>query len=405
MRIELLRLREDFEVGFASSLTDFMAEKYKWQGRIHWIKGIHSKLEKNQSAFYANDLLNIIYPSSIERKKLAPFTKEFLYNPIFYRRILQRFYVFFAVRYPLNIFTTSATLIIENAPDEMHSWVFLPGNHSHRVIDIKKNKSLVFAKHGFNKSFLHADAEIRQQYPFLPCPAIIEYKKGQCWFTEQQITGLPINRLPNPEDRERAKTQANHAMLQLYRSTSQSVSLSEYVEQLALQIESQINIMAVQLSPTEYGELMAFSQQLCRLILNNEGLKLLNVPMALSHGDYQAANILLDGSKIWLIDWEYAGLRSLYFDCFCLLLNSRFSAGFSGRLEELLITMQDKALFESLDKPLSIGRIDLLWLFLLEEFLLKLAEVSTNQIKQKMTNISPWIKEVQAVKCFQECNR
>lgn len=402
MRIELLRLRENFDDGFIASLSDFLLAKYQWQGHMYWCKGVVETLEKKQCAFYVNDLLNIIYPSVIPREQLTPFTKEFTYNPGFLRRLLQRIYVFAAVRYPFSLFTTSATLIIEKAPDEMKGWVFLPGNHSHRIIDLNKAHSLVFAKRGFNIDFLKADAETRMQNTFLPAPEVLEYSPGQNWFVEQLVTGLPINRLSRQSDQVHAIQQANQAMLRLYESTQQSISLESYVQQLDENIQQQINQIKMTISPQQNNDLLGFSEQLQSHLLSAKSDKLLDIPLALSHGDFQAANILLDKSRVWLIDWEYAGLRSLYFDAFCQELNSRFSEGLTARLENLLEKMQERVLFDWLPVPILPGSRLLLWLFLLEEFLLKLTEVSTPEIQQKVTNILPWVQQVQAVKIFKE---
>lgn len=402
MRIELLRVRENFDEGLIVSLSDFLLDKYQWQGRMHWHKGMVSSLEKNQSAFYANDLLNVIFPSSLPRKKLSPFTKEFSYNPRFLRRWLQRIYVFSAVRYPLCFFTTSATLIIENAPDDMNDWVFIPGNHSHRIIELNNKRSTVFVKCGFNVSFLAADAKTRQQYDFLPCPKVLDYKPGKSWYVEQQVTGLPVNRLPLIADREYAFDKANTAMSELYAHTQQSISLDAYLAQIEKNILNQVEDIKSSISQQQHEGLLAFFRQLRDMTLVEAENTQQLIPLALSHGDFQAANILLDGSTIWLIDWEYAGLRSLYYDSFCLVLNSRFSEGLSIRLDSLLIEMQYNELFDHLSVPIRPGEVVFLWLFLQEEFLLKLTEIATPEIHQKMNAILPWVQQVQAVKAFRE---
>lgn len=403
MRIELLRLREDFDEGFIQSLSDFLSEKYQWKGQMVWHKGVANAVADNQCAFYTNDFLNIIYPSSIPRQELSPFTKEFAYNPNFLRRTLQRFYVSAAVRFPLEKFITSATLIIDDAPSDMLYWVFLPGNHSHRVIDLKKQQSLVFAKRGFNQGFLHADAATRQENQYLPSPEIIEFKAGQNWFVEEQVTGLPINRLSDVLDRDRAITQANQAMLQLYASTIKSVDVADYVEQLRFKVLQQNELMSSAITTLHKKELNDFLEALCFLALSPSSVASSKIPIALSHGDYQAANILLDDDRVWLIDWEYSDLRSLYFDSFCLVLNTRFSVGLASRVDELILDMQRGPLFELLPESVPVGRVDILWLFLLEEFLLKLTEVSTPKIQQKMTNILPWVHEIKSIQLFKEC--
>jgi len=44
------------------------------------------------------------------------------------------------------------------------------------------------------------------------------------------------------------------------------------------------------------------------------------------HNDLLAANILDDGSRLWIVDWEYAGMNDRYFDLANLAVNNGFTA-------------------------------------------------------------------------------
>ena len=62
----------------------------------------------------------------------------------------------------------------------------------------------------------------------------------------------------------------------------------------------------------------------------------------LCHNDLLAANILDDGNRLWLVDWEYAGIGNPLFDLASISANSRFShdleatllEAYAGRLEQ-----------------------------------------------------------------------
>ncbi|MBI4667956.1 MAG: phosphotransferase [Elusimicrobia bacterium] len=54
---------------------------------------------------------------------------------------------------------------------------------------------------------------------------------------------------------------------------------------------------------------------------------------ALTHGDFQPANIMVDKDKVWLVDWEYSDIRQIVYDGLVYALRSRFPCGLSGRIQ------------------------------------------------------------------------
>jgi thiamine kinase-like enzyme len=51
-----------------------------------------------------------------------------------------------------------------------------------------------------------------------------------------------------------------------------------------------------------------------------------SVDAVFCHNDLLAANLIDDGSRLWLIDWEYAGFNSAWFDLANLAANNGFDA-------------------------------------------------------------------------------
>jgi thiamine kinase-like enzyme len=48
--------------------------------------------------------------------------------------------------------------------------------------------------------------------------------------------------------------------------------------------------------------------------------------MVFGHNDLLPANFMDDGERLWLIDWDYAGLNTPFFDLANLASNNQFSA-------------------------------------------------------------------------------
>ncbi len=64
------------------------------------------------------------------------------------------------------------------------------------------------------------------------------------------------------------------------------------------------------------------------------------------HNDLLAANLLDDGDRLWLIDWDYAGFNTPLFDLGGLASNNEFDAAQEARLLELYFdTPPDEALW------------------------------------------------------------
>ena len=59
------------------------------------------------------------------------------------------------------------------------------------------------------------------------------------------------------------------------------------------------------------------------------------VEIAFGHNDLLAANLIDDGKRLWLVDWEYAGFNSPLFDLGGLASNNEFPPTLEERLLEL----------------------------------------------------------------------
>lgn len=76
--------------------------------------------------------------------------------------------------------------------------------------------------------------------------------------------------------------------------------------------------------------------ELPRLMAMNDRLEALvgDVGLVFGHNDLLAANILDDGRRLWLLDWEYAGFNSPLFDLGGLASNSEMPAAMHERMFE-----------------------------------------------------------------------
>ncbi|MGH7702632.1 MAG: phosphotransferase [Gemmatimonadales bacterium] len=78
--------------------------------------------------------------------------------------------------------------------------------------------------------------------------------------------------------------------------------------------------------PRDYGEALRIGSQIESALHGPE-----HAPVP-CHNDLLNANMIHDGSRVWLVDWEYAGMGDRYFDLGNLSINNGFTEADDERL-------------------------------------------------------------------------
>lgn len=384
MKISLLKKRENFESIFSESVINYFLCRFNEDVKLSW------KPLGGAGGFVTNDLLNVIYPSEIDRRLLAPLTQEFSWHKSAIRRIAQKCYVFLAVRYPFENLFCSQKIWFQSVSVNFCNLVFIPGNHSIRVIDVTKNKSVVFYKVGFNKELTVKDAQVRLDYPFLTAPKVLEHDFANGWYEEERVIGMPLNRLSDNELKSNTLAQCQEDLLSLYRATSFKKDIKDYLVLLKKKL-------AIVLGK---GDLTALSRddvvKLSELImskLNEVGTQ--NISVAVTHGDFQSANILCTSSGYWIIDWEYSEERSVFYDALVFETNVRCIENLATRLTNVEKKLTNGSVFcKWLENGINDESKFYLYLFLLEDLILRVAEVATPGVTGQGLSIAAYIDEM-----------
>lgn len=326
MKIELLNKRENFPEIFKASLEQFLLRYANWSGRICWGSG-------EGLQFRQNEQLNVIYPVSLARRMVDEVTREFRYNPSPARRFAQIIYAGLAIRTPLEIVVSRVMFAVERPPRDMEAWIFIPGNHSIRIIDFGRQSSIVFPKSGFDINMMRRDAAVRQRFPFLLAPRVVEAPSHGGWYIEERVRGLPLNRLSDPAQRIVALNRAVGSLRTLYAETKVSVKLDCYLERLSRELDVLLVLTGSRMAPNFLARLKEI-QERASFVAGKAREDTLEIVQ--SHGDFQPGNILVDGDVIQIIDWEYSKPRSMVYDYLVFTASSRFSGGLESRLADLL---------------------------------------------------------------------
>ena len=344
--------------------------------------------------YVINDYLNIVYPSNINRNDLADLVSEFKYHPKFYRRILQSAYTFLAVRWPLEIITSSDTIVISMPVSAKERWVFIPGNHSVRVIDLDENRCFVFLKTGFNNKFIDSDAHIRLLHPWLKSPKVIQQKNG--WYEEQRVIGLPWNRLSSDDLKKKVIIKAQDQLSKLYQQTGVKASVGDYTSKICNDILSLLKTSFSSLSDENRAIISNFVSELESLIDNYVGDE--NIDLVSTHGDFQPGNILCSEDNFWIIDWEYSDQRSIFYDALVFDLNCRFPPGLSARLCNKINELDDiNAYLGWTGRALNNSKKYYFSIFFIEDLLLRMRELSAEPIYAKSEVLSAYLSELSII--------
>ncbi|MDC1540914.1 hypothetical protein N8378_01170 [Candidatus Pelagibacter ubique] len=353
--------------------------------------------EKNPNSGYVNieyvvnDHLNIVYPLTINRNDLRELVSEFKYHPKVYRRILQTVYTFLAIRWPLEIIASSKSVVISIPIDAKEKWIFIPGNHSIRAIELEKNRCFVFLKSGFDKKFIKTDVNIRSKYKWLKTPKVIQQKNS--WYEEQRVVGLPLNRLSSIDLKKKVIIGAQNQLSKIYQKTATRINIKDYVPQLCVSILSMLDTSLYELSDREKYIISNFVGKLNLILINSFGD--MNIDLAITHGDFQPGNILCTKDDFWIIDWEYSNQRSIFYDALVFDLECRFPLGLGTRLNKKINELASrKDYLKWTGKPLNSNKSYYFFVFFLEDLLLRMDEASTKIIKNKSEVLSNYLTEL-----------
>lgn len=178
-----------------------------------------------------------------------------------------------------------------------------PCNKKYRIFDFESNTVCVVPKYGFPHSDLEREIEFRT-LPGLPLfvPELICH--GEHSYKEKIINGMPLARISGGFEtyRDKAYGQMNEYALQ----HKETMPVAKYAEMLRERIEKMTSEKVLDLV------------RLLKVIDTiSSGLsKKQLVELVFSHGDLQAGNIWVENmtGKIFIIDWESWGKRSIWYD-------------------------------------------------------------------------------------------
>lgn len=396
MKLQQLLKRENFPRILIDSISTYFEATSAWEGEIIW--GRHG--DSKSLNFLINDKLNIIYPCSMAKEQLMPLVAEYSYSKHPLRSWAQKIYINFALSAGFRSFFASGKLQITQM-DLLPSYIcILPGNHTNRIVSFDNDECIVILKTGFSAIRLENTVAIRSSYPDLPGPKLLESNLMQGWYREERIFGMPLNRVSNSEQVNKALSSVKLFLDKMYDATMINEEFSVWMEGKRQKIEGAINSLPSCYARTDIQE-VKLTKSMLFLTCHNLIDDCYAVKVSQSHGDLQDANLLLpsdpDKREVYIIDWEYADRRCAHYDWFVYGLQSRSPNRLAERIGALIKANKSErssiAWFDlSEADDMAIRRLILL--FLVDEFLFRLDDTCLPNLDEKADGFITFIKEI-----------
>jgi hypothetical protein len=413
MKISLLLRREPFAKILEETLSSFLSEHY---GAHYTVKWVNKNQRKNTPSigtgqwWLCNPLINSIYAEGAKDVPFNAVMHEYTTNPIKpWRSILQRFYIYLATKTKLGSVLAPYFLLISPEINNSSSILIIGGNNKIRVIDSASNTVFVILKKGFDKKYLEREIQIRQEYDNLPVPPIKQTGKTD-WYSERMICdGCSPDRM-NKDIGDQILIETARKLHQLLIATMLEEELGIYINKMVANIKDKLKKIA-QISADQKRNILQSTQTLVNELEKNADFKTDKIYTALTHGDFQAGNILYDAETAWILDWEFSRRRQIGNDIFVLILVPRNPIGFGQRFFKLLynnpegIDKQLLACWPFLDWKDSDARKISLIVYLLEEIDFLLEENENPLFYGETLGLSPFMNELEHVLRLLTANR
>ena len=392
MRISLLLEREPFGQILAATLAWFWSERYGAPYRVEWVPRTVATIPGAQT-WYCNPHLNAIFTQDATNVVFGPARGEFGRATSVLRRPAQALYVRAATsRAFARRLAWPALQVTPTVPDA-DSILILGGNNRIRLIDFLSGESHVVAKSGLGTEFIDREIEVRTGFETL-APKLHEIDPAHRWFSEECIVGTPQNRLDSARTAHDAMETASLALHELHQATIRQEPATEYVSALTEEVRAQVQAHPWLTDEMRNG--IETDTSIMGGLVQRFAASAPAFETAQTHGDFQPANILVAGSDVWQIDWEYTARRHVAYDPLVYHLEARSPQGLARRVRALA----SGAMVDSLRSvwpwyPWEARELRALSLavFLLEELVFRLKESSNPLLSGPIGSMSDYFME------------
>ncbi len=378
---ELIQL-EPFGEVLEATIAGFLPQRFGGEWQVRWRTGSET-IELGAQRWLANLNINALFVPNVRPETLDIVRREFASSPVPWKRPLHRAYFRAAASGWFSRYLAGGWLDIQPHVPNAERQLIVPGMSKIRFIDTQHK--LVYCCRKTNATvsrFAHElDARRQAEQVGVTVPQITGALSDDC-IVEQMVAGTPLNRLPRVVDREISWGCALATIGRLYSATRKLETSGDYMRGVAAAITGRLRececLAAV--APLVTSVLDEIVQTLVRY--GDEP-----VPTVQSHGDFQPANLLWDGSQTWLIDWEFSTRRQERYDQLVFELGSRWPSGLAQRMK----------VFVQKHSTEDRNVVACLWRFVAEELAFRCEEAASTPRRSMPPAFEELLREIPSV--------
>lgn len=215
------------------------------------------------------------------------------------------------------------------------------GNKKIRINDRKNMISDVVMKSGFADDYFRSEMEFRLNHNAKYLVPIREY--GDDWYRETLLDGESLARIINPTSYESSLNTAMKYLDEMIEASKEYVSGILYAKKLEQEITDNLNNI-YQVKKDFTFEKKIIDEFIYKQLEKVRTIQ--NIPVALSHGDFQTGNVFVEKTgQVYIIDWETYKVRSIWYDAITIKLFIRRNGRWKHILENRRDTLVTDAIY------------------------------------------------------------